>query len=252
METTTAPSQAPSTTPRPTATKRTAAFLSGVVAATVALAVPTASAYINPPMPAAKTLMVERAAYSVPVTDAATLLIKTEDGLGTGFHVGNGRIVTAAHVVKGYDVVTIKTYDGRVATAKVVAIDEAQDLAVLVTILHMMQAEIDCRPASVGDAIMAIGNPMGQEFVSAFGRIAGAPRELHARSVYVTDMTTVMGMSGGPVFRDGKVIGVTSAVMLAPLKNGESYVPTIISFGFVVPSAGVCEMLDSVGDGEGV
>ena len=239
MTMTTTPSQAP----RPTTAKRTAAFLSGVVAATVALAVPTASAYINPPMPSPKTIMVERTAYSVPVTDAATLLIKTEDGLGTGFHVGNGRIVTAAHVVKGYDVVTIKTYDGRVATAKVVAFDEAQDLAVLVTILHMMQAEMDCRPASVGDAIMAIGNPMGQEFVSAFGRIAGAPRELHARSVYVTDMTTVMGMSGGPVFRDGKVIGVTSAVMLAPLKNGESYVPTIISFGFVVPSAGACKML---------
>lgn len=240
------------TTSNPTRRRTTTAFIAGAAVAVAAMLAPTAAAYVNPPMPRAKTIMVERTAYSVPVTDAATLLIKTADGLGTGFHVGSGRIVTAAHVVKGSDVVTIKTYDGRFSTARVVAIDEAQDLAVLATDLIMLSAEMDCGVAKVGDAIMAIGNPMGQEFVSAFGRIAGAPRELHARSVYVTDMTTVMGQSGGPVFRDGRVIGVVSAVMLAPLKNGDAYVPTIIGFGFVVPSAGVCEMLASVGDGEGV
>lgn len=236
--------------------RKTTAFiaLTAALAAAVALT-PTAAAYVFPPIPAAKTLMVERLASYVPTTDAATVLITTKQGLGTGFNVGNGRIVTAAHVVKGHEVVTIKTYDGRVATAKVVAFDEAQDLAVLVTILHMLSAEMDCTIANVGDPIMAIGNPMGQEFVSSFGRIAGAPRSVSERSVYVTDMTTVMGQSGGPVFRNGLVIGVTSAVMLAPLEmpgDASKYVPTIVGFGFVVPSAGVCEMLDAVGDGEGV
>ncbi|MBC7148979.1 MAG: trypsin-like peptidase domain-containing protein [Rhizobium sp.] len=256
------------TTPAPTRRKTTAFIaLTAALAAAVALT-PTAAAYVFPPIPAAQTLMVERLASHVPTTDAATVLIKTKTGLGTGFNVGNGRIVTAAHVVKGSDTVTIKTYDGRVATAKVVAFDEAQDLAVLVTILHMLSAEMDCTIANVGDPIMAIGNPMGQEFVSSFGRIAGAPRELRAskdvlvaRSVYITDMTTVMGQSGGPVFHEGRVIGVVSAVMLAPLelpgqdKDAEKkiYTSTVIGFGFVVPSAGVCKMLaDLPAEGEGV
>jgi len=237
--------------------RKTTAFiaLTAALAAAVALT-PTAAAYVFPPIPAAKTLMVERLASHVPTTDAATVLITTKQGLGTGFNVGNGRIVTAAHVVKGSETVTIKTYDGRVATAKVVAFDESQDLAVLVTILHMLSAEMDCTIANVGDAIMAIGNPMGQEFVSSFGRIAGAPRAVSERSVYVTDMTTVMGQSGGPVFRNGLVIGVTSAVMLAPLEmpgDDSKYVPTLVGFGFVVPSAGVCKMLAELpAGGEGV
>lgn len=230
---------------RPSSTRRkTTAFITITVAlAAAALLTPTAAAYVSPPHSAPTTIMVERTAYRVPVTDAATLLIRTKDGLGTGFNVGNGRIVTAAHVVKGSDTVTIKTYDGRVGTAKVEVFDDAGDLAVLLTSMVMMEAEVDCRAAAVGDNIMSIGNPLGQEFVSAFGRIAGAPRTVGDRSMYVTDMTTVMGQSGGPVFRDGRVIGVVSAVMLAPLKNGASYVPTIIGFGYVVPSAGVCKML---------
>lgn len=227
-------------------TRRTTALLTGAALAVVALLTPTAAAYINPRPPAPTTIMVERTAHRVTVTDAATLLITTSRGLGTGFHVGNGRIVTAAHVVKGHEVVTIKTYDGRIATARVVVMDERQDLAVLETILHMLSAEMDCSQANVGDAVMAIGNPMGQEFVSSFGRIAGAPRVVGERSMYVTDVATVMGMSGGPVFRDGLVIGVTSAVMLAPLEmpgDASKFVPTLVGFGYVVPSAGVCKML---------
>ncbi len=229
-----------------------------VLSALTVLLAPSAAAYINKPaVPAALTTMIERAAFMVPVTADAALLIKRPDGQGSAFHIGQGRIVTAAHVVVGAKVVSLKSSDGRVSSATVVAVDEKTDLAILQTNMRLLPAELSCAPAPVGTQIVAIGNPLGQEFISAYGRIAGAARSVStSRLVYVTDMTTVMGQSGGGVWADGRVIGVTSAVMVAPLQvpgREGVFVPSLVGFGYVVPSTLVCEMiakLDAAG-GEG-
>lgn len=213
---------------------------------------PEAAAYINRPInPAPTTLAVERVAYSAAVTDAATVLIQRPDSKGTGFYIGGGQIVTAAHVVDGARTVSIKSYDGRISSATVVKVDADADVAILQTNMRLLPAALDCGRVPVGEPIMAIGNPLGLEFVMAFGRIAGVPRVVStSRSVYVTDMSTVMGMSGGPVFADGKVIGVTSAVMVAPFElvgkvapGSGVYARSIVGFGYVVPSSEVCRMV---------
>lgn len=225
------------------------AFLAATGAAIFA---PDAAAYINRPIiPAPLTVAIERATYRVPVTDAATVLIQRPNSKGTGFHIGGGRIITAAHVVNGARTVSLKSYDGRISSATVVKVDTKTEIAILQTNMRLLPAEIDCGTVPVGTAISAIGNPLGQEFITAFGRIAGAPRETsHAKSVYVTDMTTVMGQSGAPVFADGRVIGVVSAVMLAPFElvgnvapDSGVYARSLVGFGYVVPSAEVCKML---------
>lgn len=213
---------------------------------------PTAAAFIARPInPAPLTLAVERVAYRAPVTDAATVLIQRPNSKGTGFHIGGGRIITAAHVVNGAKTVSLKSYDGRISSATVVKVDTKTEIAILQTKMRLLSAELDCGTVPVGTAISAIGNPLGQEFITAFGRIAGSPREMpHAKSVYVTDMTTVMGQSGGPVFAEGRVVGVVSAVMLAPFElvgnvapDSGVYARSLVGFGYVVPSTGVCEML---------
>lgn len=213
---------------------------------------PTAAAFIARPInPAPLTVAIERAAYRAPVTDAATVLIQRPNTKGTGFHIGGGRIITAAHVVDGAKTVSLKSIDGRISSATVVKVDTKTEIAILQTSMRLLPAEIDCGTVPVGTAISAIGNPLGQEFITAFGRIAGAPREMpHAKSVYVTDMTTVMGQSGAPVFADGRVIGVVSAVMLAPFElvgkvpqDSGIYARSLVGFGYVVPSAEVCKML---------
>lgn len=227
------------------------AFLVSLIAAAAFFA-PEAAAFIRKPNnPAPLTLAVERVAYSAPTTDAATVLIQRPDSKGTGFHIGNGTIVTAAHVVAGAKTVSLKTIDGRITSASVDLVDEKADVAFLHTKARMLAADLDCRTAKVGEPIVAIGNPLGLEFVTAFGKIAGEPREYMFRSLYVTDITTVMGQSGGPVFANGKVIGVTSAVMVAPMRLApDKYVPSLVGFGFVVPSTVVCEMLPRVNGGE--
>lgn len=227
------------------------------LAVAVVLFTPTAAAYIFPITPPAKTVMVERAVYAAPVTEDAALLIKRPNGLGSAVYIGHGRIVTAAHVVAGAKVVSLKSSDGRISSATVVAFDEQTDLAILQTNMRLLPADLSCSPVSVGASIVAIGNPLGQEFISAYGRIAGAARPIGGgRLMYVTDMTTVMGQSGSGVFADGKVIGIVSAVMLAPLQvpgRDGVYVPSLVGFGYVVPSTLVCEMLAKLdAEGEGV
>lgn len=232
--------------------KRTLTASAFLALAGAAVFAPDAAAYINRPhIPTAMTVAIERAAYRVPVTDAATVIINRPNSNGTGFHIGGGRIITAAHVVDGAKTVSLKSIDGRISSATVVKVDTATDVAVLQTNMRLLAAEIDCGTVPVGTAISAIGNPLGQEFITAFGRIAGAPRDLgKSGPAYVTDMTTVMGQSGGPVFADGRVIGVVSAVMTAPFElvgkvpqDSGIYARSLVGFGYVVPSAEVCKML---------
>lgn len=234
--------------------RRMALIAFGAFAVVAVIFAPSAAAYIFPPVPPAKTVMVERAAFSAPVMADASLLIRRPNGLGSAFHIGGGRIVTAAHVVAGAKVVSIKSWDGRVSSATVVAVDEKTDVAILQTNMKLLAADMSCAAVPVGTSLTAIGNPLGQEFVTVWGKIAGAPRDGLGRLLYVTDMTTVMGQSGGPVFADGRVVGITSAVMIAPLqafgKNGE-YVPSLAGLGYVVPSTVACEMIAKLDAGEG-
>lgn len=235
-----------------------AAFLA-VTAAAVSLA-PTAAAFINPPPLRPSTIAVERLSKSVPVTDMAVVKITRPNGLGTGFHIGGGTIVTAAHVISGAKTVSLKMEGGRITSARVVAVDEKNDVAILQTPYKaMLAADLNCGSVPVGTAVVSVGHPMGLEFVTVYGTIAGKPQEVGGRQAYITDMTTIMGQSGSAVWADGRVIGVTSAVMIAPLElvgnvppDAGVYSRSIVGFGFVVPSSVVCEMLTSVAGGEAV
>lgn len=181
-----------------------------------------------------------------PVTDAATVRIELPDGLGSGVAIGNGYIVSAAHVVGKSKSVDIKLRDGGKGSADVLWINEAYDIALLRTEIRTLPAALSCIQAKVGAQISAVGNPLGMEFITAYGKIAGDARVMGDKwkSAYVTDMTTVMGASGGPVFDDaGFLIGITVGVTSAPLKTENGYIPSLVGFGFVVPSTVVCELM---------
>ena len=181
------------------------------------------AAYFGPPMlkPAVATATVVELRHD---TETAVVKVSRGGGHGSGVHIGDGYILTARHVVDAaYDIALRKVKEPVAGSA-----------------------HLDCRTAAVGTEIIAMGSPMTIDFVSAFGRIAGEPREVMGlKSVFVTDITTVMGMSGGPVFdRQDNLIGITVAVMTAPLPTGpDRYSPSLVGFGFVVPSSAVCNLM---------
>ena len=165
-------------------------------------------------------------------------------GLGSGFVVRpDGVIVTNAHVVSGAASVNVALRDGTTYPAKVVGVDEANDLAVLrINAQHLPVAVLGSSDdLMIGEWCIAIGNPYGfflgntEPSVTA-GVISGTGRNLVGQAegggVYVdmiqTDAAINPGNSGGPLVNAvGEVIGVNSSIY-SP--SGGS-----VGLGFAIP-----------------
>lgn len=188
-------------------------------------------------------------AGSVPPAVTSTSVVKLilGQGHGSGVHVGDGYILTAAHVVTDKKTVIIKTSNGARRYGKVLWANSDYDLALVRTNpVGIAVSHLSCRTLAAGEAIRAGGNPVGLEFVTSYGKISGDAREQAPwKLVYITDITTVQGMSGGPTFdKNADVVGITVGVAAVPLSDRKGgYTPSITGFGMVVPSSAVCELM---------
>jgi len=185
-------------------------------------------------------------ACSLPARHApadAMVKVITKGGHGSGFHIGNGYLITAAHVVGVAEKVSLKTSLGGSTEAEVLWSNKAYDIALLRLSgpAELQTAPLVCRVPQIGEAITAKGNPVTAEFITVWGRVAGSEREMGPwRSVVVTNIATVPGQSGGPVFdAGGNVIGVTVGVMASPV----GFSVSLVGIGYVVPARAVCDLL---------
>jgi serine protease Do len=167
-------------------------------------------------------------------------------GLGSGFIIRkDGVILTNAHVVRGATQISVALRDGTTYAAKLIGLDDVNDLAVLkVDASNLPVAPLgNSSTLIVGEWSIAIGNPYG--FVLAntepsvtVGVVSGVGRNLLAapsdggNGAYVdmiqTDAAINPGNSGGPlVDAAGEVIGVNSSIY-SP--SGGS-----VGLGFAIP-----------------
>ncbi len=165
-------------------------------------------------------------------------------GIGSGFIIrADGVIVTNAHVIAGATKVSVAMRDGTTYSAKVIGIDETNDLAVVK--IEMRSLPVAPLGVSsdllVGEWTIAIGNPFGfvlgnSEPSVSVGVVSAIGRNLAGRGdgggVYVdmiqTDAAINPGNSGGPLINAmGEVIGVNSSIY-SP--SGGS-----IGLGFAIP-----------------
>jgi S1-C subfamily serine protease len=205
--------------------------LTVVIFGGVAIATPSAP----PPAPA--------------VTDASVVYVDTDRGHGSGVHIGDGYVITAGHVADGAKTIQLKTAGGKFHPAEVLWLNKEYDIALLRTDgTGIGAATLACRYAHVGEDIRAIGNPLSLEFVSSYGRISGEVRKLGPwKAILVTDLTTVMGQSGGPVFDEGgALVGITVGVISAPIQTPFGPVSTLTGYGTIVPSQAVCDLMARV------
>jgi serine protease Do len=151
---------------------------------------------------------------------------EVERGSGSGFLVStDGYILTNNHVVENADKVIVRLFDRREFPAKVVGSDPLTDVAVLkVDAPHLTAAALgNSDNTRIGDWVLAIGNPLGEEFTFTVtsGIISGKGRSLRAlqrgRSAIgdfiQTDAAINPGNSGGPLVNvRGEVIGINSAI----------------------------------------
>ncbi|MDR3556016.1 MAG: DegQ family serine endoprotease [Syntrophobacteraceae bacterium] len=143
--------------------------------------------------------------------------------LGSGFLISDdGLILTNNHVVDKADEITVKTFDGKEYTAKVVGRDPKTDLALVrITagkgVLPKPAVLGDSDAIRVGDWVIAVGNPFGLSttvtsgIISAKGRVIGAgPYD----DFLQTDAAINPGNSGGPLFdMQGQVVGINTAIV---------------------------------------
>lgn len=157
----------------------------------------------------------------------------SSQALGTGFLVSeDGYILTNAHVVASSGVtaesvkVVFKDGDSGMTTvdAAVVGVDENSDVA----LLKVDPAKApDLKPLTLGDsaavqpgeAVVAIGNPLGFDFSVTGGIVSAVHRNLQSPNGSVipngiqTDAAINSGNSGGPLFdASGSVIGINEQI----------------------------------------
>ncbi|MGF0115660.1 trypsin-like peptidase domain-containing protein [Promicromonospora sp. Marseille-Q5078] len=180
-----------------------------------------------------------------------------------------GHILTNNHVVSGAqnDTVQVTLSDGRLYEASIVGTDPTTDLAVV----QLKNPPQDLQPASfgsadevqVGDAVLAVGNPLGLAntattgIVSALDRPVSASGEDGSTQVVTNalqiDAAINPGNSGGPLFdAQGRVIGITSSI--ATLSGGASSSQSgSIGLGFAIPvdlAANIADQLIDDGTAE--
>jgi serine protease Do len=154
--------------------------------------------------------------------------------LGSGFVIReDGLIVTNRHVIAGARSIRVRLSDGRETAADIVGADAVTDIALLrVKIGHLPALRLGSSTVvSVGDAVIAIGNPYGLGQSVSAGIVSARARTLED-DPYIdflqTDAAINRGNSGGPLLTtDGTVVGVTSAIF-SP--SGGS-----VGLGFAIP-----------------
>jgi serine protease Do len=174
---------------------------------------------------------------------------RASGALGSGFVIrADGLIVTNRHVIEGARKVRVRLSDGRELPARILGSDAVTDIALLkVSAGNLPALRLGSSASvSVGDAVIAIGNPFGLGQSVSAGIISARARTLED-DPYIdflqTDAAINHGNSGGPLLStDGRVIGVTSAIF-SP--SGGS-----VGLGFAIPAetvAGVIGQLEAHG-----
>jgi serine protease Do len=155
-------------------------------------------------------------------------------GVGSGFFISSdGYLITNNHVVS--DAVKVEILNGdKTYTAKVIGTDPKTDLALLkIKGENLPFIRLgDSNRVEVGEWVLAIGNPLGQDLSVTAGIISAKGRQLGVAEVedfLQTDASINKGNSGGPLVNmEAKVIGINS-VILGPTGGN-------IGIGFAIPS----------------
>ncbi|GAA2562569.1 MarP family serine protease [Pseudonocardia hydrocarbonoxydans] len=153
---------------------------------------------------------------------------------GTGFVIGDGLVMTNAHVVAGTDDVGVEVAGRRgpvELSGEVVLYDPAVDIAVLrIPELDAPALQFRPEPAQVGEDAIILGYPLDGPFTASAAKVRqeitlNGPdiydESTVSRNVYTVRAVVRSGNSGGPMIdRDGQVIGVVFGAALDDSETG--------------------------------
>lgn len=182
-------------------------------------------------------------------------------GNGSGSVIdANGNILTNYHVIEGAQKLTVSFGGDKTYPATVVGGDPDTDLAVIkidppagMTIVPLGDSD----KLTVGQKVLAIGNPFGLDRTLTTGVISGLQRPIRSRPVagaptgrpidaaIQTDASINPGNSGGPLLdKYGKMIGINSQILspaggsvgvgfAIPVSTAKRVIPQLLQYGEV-------------------
>ena len=140
---------------------------------------------------------------------------------GSGFIItADGYILTSNHLVEEASKVTVKVGEKAEVEAKVIGTDPESDVAVVRiegdNFPHLELADSDA--LSVGEWVVAIGNPFGLSHTVTAGIVSAKGRSGFNMNSYEdfiqTDAAINPGNSGGPLLNlDGKAVGINTFII---------------------------------------
>jgi S1-C subfamily serine protease len=161
----------------------------------------------------------------------AVVTVETSDGLGSGFFVAPGTVVTNHHVISGNTAVMLRRSGGYMKTAKVETSSPDLDLAILkLDIVDPAQIVLPIAAPSdvhIGAEVVAIGSPLGFANSVTRGVVSGV-RERNGVRLIQTDAAINPGNSGGPLLdRYGRVLGVNTLKLVVRGVEGMAFAVSI-------------------------
>ena len=194
---------------------------------------------------------VDWTAVAKEVSDSVVAIdVATSDGEAKGSGVvisDKGYIATNNHVISGAQQIQVTLASGAVYSAKVVGTDATTDLAVIKLDNPPSDLKVaefaDSDNLAVGEAVMAIGNPLGYDDTATTGIVSALNRPVTVtdddNNAIVTNAVQIdaainPGNSGGPTFNAaGQVIGINSSIASTASSSGTA---GSIGIGFAIPS----------------
>ncbi len=148
---------------------------------------------------------------------------QVKHSLGSGVLIdSSGYILTNFHVIERATAIRVTLVDGRPFTARLVAGDELNDLALIkIDPPHPLAAIRFARDGDLllGESVIALGNPFGLAHSVTVGVLSARNREAKVggqtlfRDILQTDAAVNPGSSGGPLINvDGELIGVNVSI----------------------------------------
>jgi S1-C subfamily serine protease len=147
------------------------------------------------------------------VAPSIVTIVDESGSIGAGFVVGqHGLIATNAHIVSKAGLLVV-TYEGQRHRLQLLFNDDELDLAIVrISAMDLKPLELRAEPVTVGETVIALGNPFGVGVTASRGIISAEPRAIGSRERLQTDAAVNPGNSGGPlVDLQGRVVGIVNA-----------------------------------------
>lgn len=143
---------------------------------------------------------------------SATVQVNTNDGLGSGFFIGQGKIVTNYHVIAGASNIKVQTLSGKIYDeVTILGYSSKYDIAILKIPTSNKVLKLNQHGVKAGETVYTIGSSQGFSNTFTNGIVTSVNRRIEDVNYIQTNAALSSGNSGGPLLNSyGEVMGINT------------------------------------------